>query len=59
LALVSDKNENPLAEGNIWILLQCTIGVLEWQPVGIGALGQAVPEHAAGLFRRGPKSLFW
>jgi hypothetical protein len=30
------------------ILLRCTIGVLEWQPVGIGSYGQAVPDQAAG-----------
>jgi hypothetical protein len=30
------------------ILLRCTIDVLEWQPVGIGSYGQAVPGQAAG-----------
>jgi len=45
--------------GNLSILLQCTIVVFEWLPVGIRAYGQAVPEQAAGALRDRPKSLFW
>jgi hypothetical protein len=29
-------------------LLQCTIGVSEWQTVGIGAFRQGLPDRAAG-----------
>jgi hypothetical protein len=51
--------KNPRMAGNLSILLQCTIVVFEWLPVGIRAYGQAVPEQAAGALRDRPKSLFW